>query len=282
MSRISVMYNDVKKQHYVWEFYLKAWCFEGNKVWCRRNGKIFNTSTENVAQERRFYEITPLTKDEIGFIEAGIQKCPVENHYILNLKLSNLIDFSSNDNSCKNALENEFADMEQRTVPILQSIKNGVIDVLNNQYDKNIFSIFLGMQYTRTPKCRYGKINCLSEGRFQISNNFSFYWSYIFFSDSISSWISSAKVSLLKNKTNIPFITGDQPVINIKSEYNNTPAKEIQLYYPISPKLALLFDEKELFENPISVDDVLFYNEKIKQASEALIVGNKKETLENV
>ena len=94
--------------------------------------------------------------------------------------------------------------------------------------------------------------------------------------------ISSAKVSLLKNKTNIPFITGNQPVINIKSEYDNTPAKEIQLYYPISPKLALLFDEKELFENPISVDDVLFYNEKIKQASEALIVGNKKETLENV
>ena len=56
------MYNDVKKQHYVWEFYLKAWRFEGNKVWCNRNGNVFNTSTENVAQERRFYEITPLTK----------------------------------------------------------------------------------------------------------------------------------------------------------------------------------------------------------------------------
>lgn len=282
MSRISVMYNDVKKQHYVWEFYLKAWCFEGNKVWCNRNGNIFNTSTENIAQERRFYEITPLTNDEIGLIEAGINTMPKENHNILKLKLKNLVECSLySDNTRKNALESEYADMEQRTVSILQSIRNGTIDMLDNEYDKNIFSIFLGMQYTRTPKSRNGKINCLSEGRFQISNNFSFYWSYIFFSDSISSWISSAKVSLLKNKTNIPFITGDQPVINIKSEYDNTPAKEIQLYYPISPKLALLFDEKELFENPISVDDVLFYNEK-KQASEALIVGNKKETLENV
>ena len=283
MSRISVMYNDVKKQHYVWEFYLKAWCFEGNKVWCNRNGNIFNTSTENIAQERRFYEITPLTNDEIGLIEAGINTMPKENHNILKLKLKNLVECSLySDNTRKNALESEYADMEQRTVSILQSIRNGTIDMLDNEYDKNIFSIFLGMQYTRTPKSRNGKINCLSEGRFQISNNFSFYWSYIFFSDSISSWISSAKVSLLKNKTNIPFITGDQPVINIKSEYDNTPAKEIQLYYPISPKLALLFDEKELFENPISVNDVLFYNEKIKQASEALIVGNKKETLENV
>ena len=278
-----VMYNDVKKQHYVWEFYLKAWCFEGNKIWCNRNGNIFNTSTENIAQERRFYEITPLTNDEIGLIEAGINTMPKENRNILNLKLRNLIEYSlHSDNTRKNALECEYADMEQRTVSILQSIRKGSIDVLDNQYDKNIFSIFLGMQYTRTPKCRNGKINCLPEGLFQISDNFMFYWNYVFFSDAIGSWISSAKVSLLKNKTNIPFITGDQPVINIKSEYDNTPAKEIQLYYPISPKLALLFDEKELFENPISVDDVLFYNEKIKQASETLIIGNKKETVENV
>lgn len=199
MSIISVMYNDVKKQHYVWEFYLKAWCFEGNKVWCNRNGNIFNTSTENIAQERRFYEITPLTNDEIGLIEAGINTMPKENHNILKLKLKNLVECSLySDNTRKNALESEYADMEQRTVSILQSIRNGTIDMLDNEYDKNIFSIFLGMQYTRTPKSRNGKINCLSEGRFQISNNFSFYWSYIFFSDSISSWISSAKVSLLK------------------------------------------------------------------------------------
>lgn len=278
-----VMYNDVKKQHYVWEFYLKAWCFEGNKVWCRRNGKIFNTSTENVAQERRFYEITPLTNDEIGLIEAGINTMPKESHNILKLKLKYLVDCGLySDNTRKNSLENEYADMEQKTISILQFIRNGSIEVLNNQYEKNIFSIFLGMQYTRTPKCRNGKINCLPEGQFQISDNFLFYWVYIFLSDGIGSWISSSRPSLLKNETDIPFITGDQPVINIKSDYNCVPAKEIRLYYPISPKLALLFDEKELFENSISVEDVLFYNKKIKQASEALVIGNKKDAVENI
>ncbi len=277
------MYNDVKKQHYIWEFYLKAWCFEGNKVWCNRNGNIFNASTENVAQERRFYEISPLTKDEKGLIEAGINSIPKENRNILKLKLINLIEYGLySDNTRKNALESEYADMEQRTVSILQSIRNGAIDVLDNQYKKNIFSIFLGMQYTRTPKCRNGKINCLPEGWFQISDNFRFYWNYIFFSDDIGSWISSSKTSLLKNETDFPFITGDQPVINIKSDYDCTPAKEIRLYYPISPKLALLFDEKELFDNLISAEDVLFYNKKIKQACEALVISNKKETVENV
>ena len=277
------MFNDVKKQHYVWEYYLKAWCFEGNKVWCNRDGKIFSTSTENVAQECRFYEISPLTKDEIGLIEAGINVIPKENHHILKLKLRNLIEYSLySDNTRKNALECEYADMEQRTASILQSIRNGAIDVLDNQYDKNIFRVFLGMQYTRTPKCRNGKINCLPEGRFQISVNFLFYWNYIFFSDAFGSWISSSKTSLLKNETDIPFVTGDQPVINIKSDYDNTPAKEIRLYYPISPKFALLFDEKETFDNSISVEDVLFYNKRIKQASETLIIGNQKDAVKNV
>ncbi|MBR6124578.1 DUF4238 domain-containing protein [Candidatus Saccharibacteria bacterium] len=275
-------FNDVKKQHYVWEYYLKAWCFEGNKVWCNRDGKIFSASTENVAQERRFYEIAPLTKDELGLIEACIEKSPKENHSLLKSKLQNLIDHSSyNDNTRKNALEDEYADMERRTIPILQSLRKGSIDILDNEYDKIIFSIFTGMQYTRTPKCRKGKISGLPDGLFQISDNFLFYWSYIFLSESIGSWTSSSKISLLKNETKIPFITGDQPVINIKSDYDNTPAKETRLYYPISPKLALLFDEKETFDNSISVEDVLFYNKKIKQASETLIIGNQKDAVKD-
>ena len=275
-------FNDVKKQHYVWEYYLKAWCFEGNKVWCNRDGKIFSASTENVAQERRFYEITPLTKDELGFIEAGIEEYPKENHYVLKLKLKNLIDYSSyNDNTRKNAMESEYADMEQRTVAILRSLRDGSMDVLNDDFYKITFSIFLGMQYTRTPKYRKGRINCLPEGRFQISDNFLFYWNYVFFSDDIGSWISSAKMSLLKKESDIPFITGDQPVINIKSDYDNTLAKEFRLYYPISPKFALLIDGKETFDNPISTQEVLFYNDKIKQARETLIIGSQKNAIEN-
>ena len=104
---------------------------------------------ENVAQERRFYEIVPLTKDELGLIEACIEKSPKENHSLLKSKLQNLIDYSSyNDNTRKNALEDEYADMERKTIPILQSLRKGSIDILDNEYDKIIFSIFTGMQYT--------------------------------------------------------------------------------------------------------------------------------------
>jgi hypothetical protein len=270
------MYNDVKKQHYVWEFYLKAWSFEGNKVWCRRNDKIFNTSTENVAQERRFYEITPLTEDEIGFIEAAIQECPQENQLLLKEKLHYLNDISlHSENSRRNALESEYADMEQRCGPILESIRNGSLNVLNNPLYKIIFSIFVGMQYTRTPKCRQGKLNCIPEDKFRLSENFVFYWTYVLFSDAIGSWVSDSKISLLKNETKIPFITGDQPVINLNFS-------EIQLYYPTSPKLALLFDNKDSKNKIVSTKDVSFFNMKIKEMSENLLIANQKDVLEYI
>ncbi len=268
------MYNDVKKQHYVWEYYLKAWCFEGNKVWCRRNGKIFNTSTENVAQERRFYEITPLTKDEIGFIETAIQDSPLENQWLLKKKLLYLIDIGlHSENSRRNALESEYADMEQRCRPILESIRNGSLNVLNNPLNKILFGIFMGMQYTRTPKCRLGKFNCIPEDKFKLSENFIFYWTYVLFSDAIGSWVSGSKISLLKNETDIPFVSGDQPVINLNFS-------EMQLYYPISPKLALLFDKQEFENKIVSTKEVSFFNMKIKEMSEKLLIANQKDVLE--
>ena len=70
-------------------------------------------------------------------------------------------------------------------------------------------------------------------------------------------------------------------MINIKSDYDNTLAKEFRLYYPISPKFALLIDGKETFDNPISTQEVLFYNDKIKQARETLIIGSQKNAIEN-
>ena len=270
------MFNDVKKQHYVWEFYLKAWCFEGNKVWCRRNGNIFNTSTENIAQERRFYEITPLKEDEIGFIEAGIQKYPWENQLLLKEKLKKLIDISlHSENSRRNALESEYADMEQISKPLLESIRNSSLNALNDPLNKIIFSIFVGMQFTRTPKCRQGKTSCLPKNRFQISDNFLFYWNYIFLSEDIGSWISESKITLLKNETEIPFITGDQPVINLN-------LSETQLYYPISPKLALQFDNKDSKNKIVSTKDVSFFNMKIKEMSENLLIANQKNVLEYI
>jgi hypothetical protein len=50
------------------------------------------------------------------------------------------------------------------------------------------------------------------------------------------------RIVLLRNDTDSALITGDQPVINVNDErdFKGIPA-EIELYYPLSPKLAMWF-----------------------------------------
>ena len=47
---------------------------------------------------------------------------------------------------------------------------------------------------------------------------------------------------LIHNSTEVPFITGDQPVINLKSTWPHPP-QCLAIYYPISPKLALVLGD---------------------------------------
>jgi len=51
------------------------------------------------------------------------------------------------------------------------------------------------------------------------------------------------------NRTEVPFITADQPAINLKGARPH-PTEALSIYYPISPRLALLLadvDEEPLF-----------------------------------
>jgi hypothetical protein len=57
------------------------------------------------------------------------------------------------------------------------------------------------------------------------------------------------KLILIHNRTDVPFITGDQPAINLKGA-RPRPTESLSIYYPISPQLALLLadvDEEPLF-----------------------------------
>ena len=62
-----------RKHHYVFQAYLKGWATNG-MVWCLRgSSKPFNTSTENVLQERDFYRVKLLNADEMKFVDILTQ-----------------------------------------------------------------------------------------------------------------------------------------------------------------------------------------------------------------
>src|SRR5262249_41463334 len=62
-----------RKQHYVWEHYLKAWAVDG-RVWCQRGDSRFRASTDKVANEAHFYRLKEMSALDFQFIEALIDK----------------------------------------------------------------------------------------------------------------------------------------------------------------------------------------------------------------
>lgn len=62
-----------RKQHYVWEHYLKAWAVAG-RVWCQRGETRFRPSTDNVANERDFYRLKEMSAFDLQVVEAMIDR----------------------------------------------------------------------------------------------------------------------------------------------------------------------------------------------------------------
>lgn len=93
------------------------------------------------------------------------------------------------------------------------------------------------------------------------------------------------KLVIIENNTSTPFITGDQPAINIKAK-ETKQQDEFSIYYPISPNLALILCEANQDptypEHGISALQVSELNQRIVKASYKQIFSNSKEYLENI
>lgn len=92
------------------------------------------------------------------------------------------------------------------------------------------------------------------------------------------------KYILLSNPTDIPFLTGDQAIINLEADYTkDTIPERMTMYYPLSPKLALLITNKDAVEDlskiELTVKDVSFYNQKIISACEEQIYSCNEKSL---
>ena len=55
------------RHHYVWKKYLEPWTNDG-KLWCLREGKIFNPNTDNIAHEKGFYKLREVSDAALKFL----------------------------------------------------------------------------------------------------------------------------------------------------------------------------------------------------------------------
>ena len=93
-----------------------------------------------------------------------------------------------------------------------------------------------------------------------------------------------AKLQVIQNTTSLPFITGDQPIINMKAEVGDKEPEELVLYYPLSPEVAIIVNgsdrqrEKQI-DKKMQVDEL---NRKILEHSYEYVVGNNQGVLEGL
>lgn len=253
-----------KLHHIVPRFYLEAWAEKG-KVYCLQGGEIFRTSLRNVAAENHFYRLRELSESDITFIRgAAIEDSPerlkplhenllrqfasphaAKAHYEKHGTASPILLAAINRDIAE-ANENFHATIEQSFQPYLKSLRAGDLTFLSNDKDAVMFYRGLAVQYMRTNHRRRIELAMTPDNRVRyertanvLTHIFAVNIGYSLFND-----YPRLKLVLIENPTDVPFITADQPVINIAAKLKDTGAPStFEGYYPVSPTKALLILE---------------------------------------
>lgn len=303
-----------KRQHYVCRYYLKPWSNK-EQIYCIRDQKIFKANLMNIAQEKYFYELQDLTKDEEHFIyRIAIQPSPklmqevhlnflnsylmifrLEKHAKDQIKEEHKKDFDELMKTSKINYEEDYhAHIEGIGNKYLDLIRSENIDFYydNNTDDRISFLFFVTLQYMRTKRRRNETIRAFedTDGNFNI--DMRKVWPLMVHMYSTNMALSlhmekEYKLILLSNQTSFEFITGDQPLINtygVNSSKEVLDHNELEFYYPISPKLGVLITRDIVDTKKIIIDDVdeiQRYNDMIKKSSEEQIYASSEEQFKN-
>ncbi|WP_082113651.1 DUF4238 domain-containing protein [Chromobacterium vaccinii] len=297
--------NPKRRHHHVWQHYLKPWTNNGS-IWCLQDGKIFSTGTTVVAIERDFYKVSRLNNSQTiylkKFFSFGNNETLDKNHHsfidmvqapyqIMEIAKKTLTQEEINEhlnNYSLNALEDYHAKIEASFAPYLkQALQKDTRFYLSD--DSCIdFLHYICTQYMRTKGIKEKTIQA------NINSNLpdlTPMWNMMIHMFAVNiGWSLFAerqrrKLVIIENNTNTPFITGDQPAINIKAKETNQQ-DEFSIYYPISPSLALILCEVNQDptypEHGISALQVSELNQRIVRASYKQIFSHSKEYLETI
>jgi hypothetical protein len=290
------------RQHHVWQHYLQAWAVKG-KIFCLRDGKIFRADTKNVAVEHHFYKLHRLTAEDVALlkffvIDPGHEYGKRVHENFLNMLLAPRMFVERNRHLLKNTamdafletqeinvLEDYHASIERSFLPLLRKLTEGDVSFYSNDDDCMTFLHYIATQHMRTKGIKVRIV----EGIQQIAGkDISRIWDIasLMFAVNIGGSLyverKRRQFKLLHNNTEVAFITGDQPVINLHGK-RPVPPTEVSLYYPISAKAAVILGEVDE-EIPYSTEtltaaQVSELNESIFAACHNQIFGHSKEVL---
>ena len=165
-----------RRHHYVWQYYLKAWCVDG-LITCLRQGHRFKTGTPNVAIKTDFYRLCEFSEQ---YLDAVKQLCMRNSSQELQAIQQGWVDIfrlpfrlrkqaeeargkdpavdKLFDEILNNLEEDLHAHLEAGSIPHLDALRNGDLSFLDSDADAASFFHFIAVQYLRTDKIRTATI----------------------------------------------------------------------------------------------------------------------------
>ena len=290
-----------RKQHYVWRHYLEAWKQEKGIINCLRDGKIFPANPKNVMAERDFYKLPQLTKADVEIFEFFMQATPPELKEV-NLNLIKNLAFLTNANdliqsqegipeavrldsqaTIIEAEEKLHEQIESDALPVLEELRQKQTNFLCNDKTAISFFHFIAHQYCRTKRIRESVGEILYSFPNRDCSHLQNLLCHCFANNMGASLFfdrSEFDIVFLDNTTDLGFITGDQPMVNLMGTRNGTPPEEIALYYPLAPDLAFILLPREYKLCSMNIDMIKELNDLIRWESKNFLVSNSTTVLE--
>ncbi|WP_180855879.1 DUF4238 domain-containing protein, partial [Flavobacterium panici] len=258
-----------KKHHYVWRDYLRSWS-SGEYVftYSKNQNKIFTSNLMGVAMEKYFYALDEFTLEEEINLKEVVKSCSNETVVELNLELyesfiiySKILRFKK-----ENAFVIDSETKQEKLDKITKLIKSNLFEefhtIIENYGSRiikikkfeeirmfddedNLFflMIFLCSQFLRTKKMKK-KLELMCEKNELIIPKFINIISLVFANSLAVSLADNKDVRYVfyENKTDLNFITSDQPLMNLKFNDKDESGKviEFEFYYPINTRIAIL------------------------------------------
>jgi Protein of unknown function (DUF4238) len=302
-----------KLHHKVARFYLKAWDIEGRdaedaQVFCLQSGKIRRDNVRNVGAENHFYRLRELSESDVKFIrEVAIADSPdtlkpyyetLVRYFSLPHKITKTFEASGNATLEQLAPvhgviaemnEDIHTSIEDSFKPFLASMLAGDLSFYTNPREASTFFRGIAAQYLRTDLIKKAR-RTRKVGEREVFERVANVLVHIYAVNLGYSLYADRKryrIVLLENHTVVPFVTADQPAINIASNPTDTkPPEKFELYYPLSPtKAMLLVDPSSKYfpsDVSLSVMSVHVYNSHMAAHSYQQIYGSTRQILESV
>ncbi|MGD0843364.1 MAG: DUF4238 domain-containing protein [Geobacteraceae bacterium] len=292
-----------RRHHYVWQHYLESWAdVDDGQIYCLREGKIFKTNPINVAVKGDFYRLKEFSVDDISHLKEIIKRCPdfLQQEYnnlivlfdilfkfkrkaeidgTLDTELESILDVQIN-----NFEENIHTSVENSGMKYLHMLLNKDLSFYGSKPDAILFIKYLCLQYMRTEKRRVNSIKATSWQNVIDTNKIWNILTHIFSANmawSILNDINEFTLLVFDNKTDNPFITGDQPVINTHGTVTalTEQVHELEFYYPLSPSKAMVLTKTPEKHLQVTAEIVDMHNHRIVLGSHQQLFSCSEESL---